>query len=834
MPTNSTSFTRRFQEYSKILNDMAKTGQQKELYEGFLQNLTKLNQRINDLTEKSTPLSGPALTELKDLYKNAIQSTETYVKEVASINSGSAYVANEIARLLNKDSYVINRIPEKSEVRLQDAFRRARSSHIDIGTEKGKRVGGALSSRIPVEYVDENNVTRKGFFTPNYRIGDLSGLFKMIKARRPQYNDVWSALDSNRNQIERLMENYPALFTGGKPTKGNVDVMKEILNPVVYEKYRYDPDFKSTFRSFLGQLQSQFIRDDSYTSSRLLNADSKTSVTDRNCAMSSVAKLLGTTQVLANSERTVLYQNGNKIEGCFMDTAEGYDINNLNINDPNNLMWKWVQESRQNKGKPPRISSKAMKEIADLQVLDFVCGNVDRHGGNFLYKFAKDADGNTVLDGVMGIDNDNSFGKDTLVVTGKCFNMGLDAITAIPRSTADRLAELTTEKLGYMLADYGLSKKELDAAKERLTSLQAKFKIAEHITKDSEIQGDFRAYSGELYIVDDEKFADLNPTQFSVSTNLGNRSIGNIFDRIAFRTVISTFHDYTKKDNPQVYNPSAISYTKAQLVQPAAMTRDHIIERFMDSAQFSDNLYSEALWNTAEFKGMRTALKDIVQAPKGSTPEEMIQRCDTLAEKIKEYIQLKKDAPETHRGRERLSFARRLMDQCMDVKEDYLEGLMKEPGVPEAQRTTVVSSGDNMYHEQTIPEKLEAFKLTACDELKNALLSDNPETALEPMARILYFTKALDFARACGNNIPEMLLDEYTIQKSTSKVKDLAKDILANKKNELLEIVTGPNPGKEISSLAVSHLQVQKGQAAPKQPSRQVEAIKKTNTVPLP
>ena len=834
MPTNSTSFTRRFQEYSKILNDMAKTGQQKELYEGFLQNLTKLNQRINDLTEKSTPLSGPALTELKDLYKNAIQSTETYVKEVASINSGSAYVANEIARLLNKDSYVINRIPEKSEVRLQDAFRRARSSHIDIGTEKGKRVGGVLSSRIPVEYVDENNVTRKGFFTPNYRIGDLSGLFKMIKARRPQYNDVWSALDSNRNQIERLMENYPALFTGVKPTKGNVDVMKEILNPVVYEKYRYDPDFKSTFRSFLGQLQSQFIRDDSYTSSRLLNADSKTSVTDRNCAMSSVAKLLGTTQVLANSERTVLYQNGNKIEGCFMDTAEGYDINNLNINDPNNLMWKWVQESRQNKGKPPRISSKAMKEIADLQVLDFVCGNVDRHGGNFLYKFAKDADGNTVLDGVMGIDNDNSFGKDTLVTKGKCFNMGLDAITAIPRSTAERLAELTTEKLGYMLADYGLSKKELDAAKERLTSLQAKFKIAEYITKDSEIQGDFRAYSGELYIVDDEKFADLNPTQFSVSTNLGNRSIGNIFDRIAFRTVISTFHDYTKKDNPQVYNPSAISYTKAQLVQPAAMTRDHIIERFMDSAQFSDNLYSEALWNTAEFKGMRTALKDIVQAPKGSTPEEMIQRCDTLAEKIKEYIQLKKDAPETHRGRERLSFARRLMDQCMDVKEDYLEGLMKEPGVPEAQRTTVVSSGDNMYHEQTIPEKLEAFKLTACDELKNALLSDNPETALEPMARILYFTKALDFARACGNNIPEMLLDEYTIQKSTSKVKDLAKDILANKKNELLEIVTGPNPGKEISNLAVSHIQVKKGQAAPKQPSRQVEAIKKTNTVPLP
>lgn len=29
MPTNSTSFTRRFQEYSKILNGMAKTGQQK-------------------------------------------------------------------------------------------------------------------------------------------------------------------------------------------------------------------------------------------------------------------------------------------------------------------------------------------------------------------------------------------------------------------------------------------------------------------------------------------------------------------------------------------------------------------------------------------------------------------------------------------------------------------------------------------------------------------------------------------------------------------------------------------------------------------------------------
>ena len=45
------------------------------------------------------------------------------------------------------------------------------------------------------------------------------------------------------------------------------------------------------------------------------------------------------------------------------------------------------------------------KDIANLQILDWLCGNPDRHFHNIFYKF--DEAGNVT--GVVGIDNDLSF-----------------------------------------------------------------------------------------------------------------------------------------------------------------------------------------------------------------------------------------------------------------------------------------------------------------------------------------------------------------------------------------------------------------------------------------
>jgi hypothetical protein len=131
--------------------------------------------------------------------------------------------------------------------------------------------------------------------------------------------------------------------------------------------------------------------------------------------------------------------------------------------------------------------------MADLQVLDFLCGNVDRHMYNRLYKFSHNEQGEVVLDGVVGIDNDNAFGKDTLELEGNQHNVGLKALGAISASMARKILGLTAEKVAFMLSDYGLSHDEKKAVAARLDALQRKIGQARMIGKNTQINADFHA-----------------------------------------------------------------------------------------------------------------------------------------------------------------------------------------------------------------------------------------------------------------------------------------------------------------------------------------------------
>lgn len=57
---------------------------------------------------------------------------------------------------------------------------------------------------------------------------------------------------------------------------------------------------------------------------------------------------------------------------------------------------------------PMKDSKGCFKQIADLQALDFLCGNVDRHDGNFSFQISKDRPPRVL--GIKGFDNDTSFG----------------------------------------------------------------------------------------------------------------------------------------------------------------------------------------------------------------------------------------------------------------------------------------------------------------------------------------------------------------------------------------------------------------------------------------
>jgi hypothetical protein len=209
----------------------------------------------------------------------------------------------------------------------------------------------------------------------------------------------------------------------------------------------------------------------------------------RNAAMSSVAGLLGVSHVIARSTpMQIIDAKGNKVNGTFMMEAKGMD--------PDDLPPEAEKVSLDCANK---TDGKAFKDAADLQVLDYICGNVDRHPANFFLKFDKKGK----LSGIQGIGNDCSFG--TLVPKfGEGFNRLVAAVDwkVMSESMYNKIRDLTPAQLKFSLRGYGLSEEEMEAACARLKHVKT---MAEKYA----VKGSDKPKKNRLLIVPDDKFKDL-------------------------------------------------------------------------------------------------------------------------------------------------------------------------------------------------------------------------------------------------------------------------------------------------------------------------------------
>ena len=190
----------------------------------------------------------------------------------------------------------------------------------------------------------------------------------------------------------------------------------------------------------------------------------------KNVAMSDIADTLGVPHVLARSRKAQVESGGHMIEGVIMDQVSGLDLGKLSHGqyypildtDPLALVNFFY-------------SSSAMKDIADLQILDYICMNRDRHTGNMIYQFDYSDPEKPVLKGVRGIDNDLSFGTDVPNAYDKIsvFLPKLEDIRAISREMYDRICDpKTMTEIRVKMYRNGLSHKEIDAVKRRIDQIK--------------------------------------------------------------------------------------------------------------------------------------------------------------------------------------------------------------------------------------------------------------------------------------------------------------------------------------------------------------------------
>ena len=221
-------------------------------------------------------------------------------------------------------------------------------------------------------------------------------------------------------------------------------------------------------------------------------------IDSRNAAVSTIAELLKVPNLVTKSNSMTLINDGKTIEGTFTEKAEGVDISNL----PEDHPMKTYGPEVYNNGS-------GIKSLADMQVLDYICLNVNRHPGNMVYQFDTETDpANPKFVGVQGIDNNASFG---LLTQDQEFNgkenvTQLENLSVMSQSIFDAIVHMDMEVFQLALETKMLSDAEVKAACTRMQQLKDKVLEDAEYFKGKE-PGVLE--SGRIRVIPDDQFATL-------------------------------------------------------------------------------------------------------------------------------------------------------------------------------------------------------------------------------------------------------------------------------------------------------------------------------------
>ena len=186
----------------------------------------------------------------------------------------------------------------------------------------------------------------------------------------------------------------------------------------------------------------------------------------RNVAVSRLAELLGIKDCVVDCHMAQIELHGKVVDGLAMEQAKGTDMGVILT----------VHE-----GKKGQYSANAARQLLDLQVLDVLCGQTDRHPGNYMAETT--FDGSTYkVTGITGIDNDMCLGemqysrikkqKTVGFLTSIENGQGMLKLPAMSDELANRILALEPRMLDYLMGDI-LNARELGALKGRLAGVQS-------------------------------------------------------------------------------------------------------------------------------------------------------------------------------------------------------------------------------------------------------------------------------------------------------------------------------------------------------------------------
>ncbi|MDD5967800.1 MAG: hypothetical protein PUC28_13645 [Blautia sp.] len=669
-------------------------------------------------------LDQAGLTEVRGAYERAWNGCNDFLgnKKVSSgagLKSRSAVTAR-IRECVENDFNFLGRVRLQENMTLPELLEQSRNPVIRVEDNNLSRVGANMSSRIPLEIRSENGV-RQGFFTEGSELNVKKSYQQVLENLENSQRNESEAARSAASRLRNYMKQKSGFsvydsddlrdalmkingYDGGKGVKREWVITQgaEGLFKIPYledmtkqagitAEELSDPEVAGVAFDFVDKLSKDMNRVNVLRFNGGIRDGSQ--ISDRNVGMSVMARLLGTEGVLAHSEKVTLLQNGAAKTGVFMEKAEGSDCRRLKKGDP--LLACTTADSFETEG--------LKKDLADIQVLDYICGNTDRHPGNLFYKTGI-VDGKTKVVGVVGIDNDNSFGvlQPDDIVEGLHVHRP-EHMLVMRKETADRVKSLTKPMLEVSLRHLDLTKAQIDAAWERTEYLQREIVKGEKYFADKPLTADSREKVVPGYI---RQVEDADWDKISFTGDLRNKSMGEGEDA---KRIESQF-DYAEQARSEIswaarkINRSGreantdepeIRYAKASSGKAFGSWKEQrpsytVAEAGAQVSKMKEMLKglkdADHFWlvNSGEFKDMKDSISDFVDTGnkmiKGKEDGEKLtarqsKKLYELSKKIEKasrfYVEQKDETQYWGHGQKRYALAKQIVENASECQRKY-------------------------------------------------------------------------------------------------------------------------------------------------------------------
>lgn len=465
-------------DYLKEISDLLTTQEDIEHYAAFNNALSV----INDLTEAAyqpqedgslLPLDQEMQQVLQNAYQKALDEAAQLAVQAETGQAGERMrgIVREITPMLQSDVSALNMVDLSREpMALPEIISKAREQAVDLGDQQPPTVSGSINTRQHFQVVNDG-VSEPGFFTPTVTVDPDGAYRRHLDQMEAKYPDYKPLIDQLRKMPLRdassvnWVPNYQMIVNAEASLEEQKAAVRENWVDQAFDPLLIDagdlpqrPDFLAVMDD-IGQgidaARRQMItfKDGDFVFPDGANLDR------RNVAMSRTAALIGKRELVAEARPMMVIQNGKAVSGTFMAEAYGFNLSNIDANEP------VAGFGNQNFDNADPV---VMDDLAAAQALDFITGNVDRNPYNFFLRFNPKDGPNARLTGVTLIDNDMSFPEQSLDQLPPDRPLRPEDMGVIGEEFYNSLKSLNTfEQFQAAYADCGLTQQQIQRAWER-------------------------------------------------------------------------------------------------------------------------------------------------------------------------------------------------------------------------------------------------------------------------------------------------------------------------------------------------------------------------------